>query len=287
MGKQTLKLSGHESFHCRPFWLKKGFDHLKNGYLFDDEAGVKLGVGRNMVGSIRFWLKAFDLIDEDEELTDLAQQIFADKGWDPFLEDDATLWLLHYKLSTKKYASIYNVIFSELRKVRPEFSKNHFLSAIKDLDPSQSEKIVLKDFSVFLRSYYAKGNSSDKEESFSGLFAELELLTQVGEDNQKNDLFNVFNRKQVSIPWQIVLFCILDNENYGDSISIRSLLLDEDGVGNVFAFSQEGMENKLIEISEKLENVVYKNDAGIKELQFKKNKPSKIEILNKHYKNEK
>lgn len=23
-----LKFSGHESFHCRQFWLKKGFDHV-------------------------------------------------------------------------------------------------------------------------------------------------------------------------------------------------------------------------------------------------------------------
>ena len=68
----NLKFSGHESFHCRPFWLKKGVDYIKSGQSFTDKAGVDLGVGKNMVGSIRFWLKAFDIVDEKDNLTTLA-----------------------------------------------------------------------------------------------------------------------------------------------------------------------------------------------------------------------
>lgn len=286
MDTKNLKFSGHESFHCRPFWLKKGFDHVSGGKPFNDEAGVELGVGRNMVGSIRFWMKAFDLIDDNDNLTHLAEKIFSDKGWDPFLEDDATLWLLHYKLSSKKYSSIYNIIFSEIRKVKPEFSKQHFIARINELDSSQSENIVGKDFSVFTRSYFAKP-STDKEESFSGLFTDLELLSEVGEDSKKNQLYHVSNRRQTSIPWQIILFCILDNDSYNDSISFKSLMLDENGIGNLFALSQEGLENKLIEIDSNNSDIIYRNDAGVKELQFKNGKPSKFEILNRYYENEK
>ena len=65
MDNRSLKFSGHESFHCRPFWLKKGFDHIVSGKTFNDQAGVELGVGRNMIASIRFWMKAFDLIDKN------------------------------------------------------------------------------------------------------------------------------------------------------------------------------------------------------------------------------
>lgn len=57
----NLKFSGHESFHCRPFWLKKGFDFVKANQQITDKAGIELGVGKNMVGSIRFWLKAFNI----------------------------------------------------------------------------------------------------------------------------------------------------------------------------------------------------------------------------------
>jgi hypothetical protein len=278
----NLKFSGHESFHCRPFWLKKGYDFIKSNQSFSDKSGIELGVGRNMVGSIRFWLKAFNIVDNDDNLTELAKKLFEDDGWDPFIEDEATLWLLHYKLSSNQYSSIYHIIFSELRKVRPEFSKNHFVAQINEIDTSQSENIVGKDFSIFTRTYFAKP-SNDKEESFSGLFTELSLLSEVGEDSQKNQLYHISNPKQNSIPWEIVLYCILDNENYSDSISIKSLFSDPKGIGTLFAFTQESLENKLIEISEKQPNTVYKNDAGIKELQFKKGKPNSIEILEKYY----
>jgi hypothetical protein len=51
--------SGHDSFQCRQLWLKKGYDFVREGKDFNDEdAVVKLGVGKNMVSSIRFWLKA-------------------------------------------------------------------------------------------------------------------------------------------------------------------------------------------------------------------------------------
>src|SRR5688572_12512757 len=89
--------SGHESFHCRQLWLKKGFDYIKSGRSFTDpDAVVTLGVGKNMVTSIKFWLKAFNIIDAGENLTEFAKFIFEDNGFDPYLEDDQSLWLLHY-----------------------------------------------------------------------------------------------------------------------------------------------------------------------------------------------
>jgi len=59
-----FSFSGHEKFHCRQFWLKKGYDFLTAGKNFsDDDAVVALGVGRNMANSIRYWMKVFDLVD--------------------------------------------------------------------------------------------------------------------------------------------------------------------------------------------------------------------------------
>lgn len=68
--------SGHESFQCKSLWLKKGYDYLLAGGKFNDaDSVVKLGVGKNMVASIRFWLRAFSLTTMDE-LTSLAKYIF-------------------------------------------------------------------------------------------------------------------------------------------------------------------------------------------------------------------
>lgn len=62
--------SGHESFHCKSLWLKKGYDFICNKKHFaDTDSVVELGVGKNMVSAIRYWLKAFSLTKEDT-LTD-------------------------------------------------------------------------------------------------------------------------------------------------------------------------------------------------------------------------
>lgn len=278
----NLKFSGHESFHCRPFWLKKGYDLVHSKKTFNDYAGIDMGVGRNMVGAIKFWLKAFELLSDKENLTELATKIFDDNGWDPFLEDEATLWLLHYKLSSSDHASIYKLIFSELRKTRPEFSKLHLINQVKELEVNQSENIVDKDFAVFVRTYLAKP-SSDKEESYSGLLTDLGLLVEVGEDNQKNQLYHISNTNPQSLPWQVVLFCILENENYNDSISVKLMYSDPKGVGTIFALNHDQLEDKLLEISENVDDVVYKNDAGVKELQFKKSRPDGYKILDSYY----
>ena len=55
-----FQFSGHESFICKHFWLKKGYDFISHKGNFNDESAVvELGVGKNMVASISYWLKAF------------------------------------------------------------------------------------------------------------------------------------------------------------------------------------------------------------------------------------
>ena len=101
--------SGHDSFQCRQLWLKKGYDFVLEGNSFnEEEAVVKLGVGKNMVSSIRFWMKAFNVLDNKDNLTEFGNRLFDDKnGYDPFLEDEARLWLLHYQLVKYGFACIF------------------------------------------------------------------------------------------------------------------------------------------------------------------------------------
>jgi len=60
--KTKYTFSGHESFQCKSLWLKKGYDFMSQNKDFNAaDAVVDLGVGKNMVSSIRFWMKAFGL----------------------------------------------------------------------------------------------------------------------------------------------------------------------------------------------------------------------------------
>ena len=67
---------------------------------------VQLGVGKNMVRSIRFWVEVMGIAAPTAgrcfELTPFGRAVLADDGFDPYLEDARTLWLLHWNVATNK-----------------------------------------------------------------------------------------------------------------------------------------------------------------------------------------
>lgn len=89
----------HETFHPRFGWLKKGFDRASHDpeVFLRDDATVRLGIGKNMVRSLRYWEFAFKLLKGDQP-TDFGKQLLGNSGWDLYIEDPASLWLLHWKL---------------------------------------------------------------------------------------------------------------------------------------------------------------------------------------------
>ena len=92
MSYSKYVFSGHESFPCKSLWLKKGYDFVVQGNDFNSpEAVVDLGVGKNMVTSIRYWLKAFGIC-EGNQRTRLGDYLFDEEnGKDRYIEDLATL----------------------------------------------------------------------------------------------------------------------------------------------------------------------------------------------------
>jgi len=77
-----LRFSGHDTFIVRSYWPKKGYDFIKKGCKFSSEdAVVELGVGKNMVTSIQFWMKALGLLkDDNTTLTNFAKFLFEEQG---------------------------------------------------------------------------------------------------------------------------------------------------------------------------------------------------------------
>src|ERR1700681_1838056 len=104
-----VKYSGHETFACRDAWLPKALQAIQSDpkvFADEDQAMVELGVGKNMVRSIRFWVEASGMAKSKSahngvEPTALGELIFGAKGLDPFMEDIQTLWLIHWNLTTQ------------------------------------------------------------------------------------------------------------------------------------------------------------------------------------------
>jgi hypothetical protein len=289
--------SGHDSFQCRHLWLKKGYDFVNKKKSFNDEdAVVELGVGKNMVNAIRFWMKAFNLLSTNEELTEFAHKLLSDEGYDPYMEDEGTLWLLHYQLVKKGFASAYSIVFNELRREKIEFTKENFISFIKRKSETEksfqfNQKTLNEDFSVLTKMYLrSDAQSKDKEDSFSGLLTELSLLKcfqkKIETDKKIEiiDIYSIENDERTEIPDEIILYAILDNENFDLSLSLNTIEQNNNSVGTVFAINKPGLQNKIENLTAKFPNMVFNDQAGVKELQFKK-KPTAYSILDKYYAN--
>lgn len=288
-----LGFTGHDSFQCRHFWLKKGFDFVLNGHSFSHEnAVVNLGVGKNMVAAIRYWLKAFHITNSRDEITDFGTLLLADDGYDPFLEDEGSIWLLHYYLVKTNVASIYQLIFNDLRREKIEFSKERFLAFMRRRSEgvknvNYNPKSMGDDFDVFRKMYLPSAAEKSGEDGYSGLFADLQLIFRVENrsENKREELFHIENVERNSLPVEIFLYAILDNPNWGNAISLATLEQEINSPGSIFAINKAGLIDKINEAQTRFPNLLhYVDHAGVKEIQLSE-KPDPITLLQTYYAN--
>lgn len=284
-----LTFSGHESFHCRTLWLKKGYDFIIEDKKFSNpDAVVDLGVGKNMVSAISFWMKSFGLIEKDNNLSEIANFLFGKQGVDPYLENPASLWLLHYHLIKENSASIYSLVFNEFRKKRIEFNKSHLQNFLKgkceETKTNYTEATIQRDITVFLRNYVKPQRANKNlEDFFSGIFIELNLIEQLQKyDEKETEWYRIENKDRTDLPAEVLLYCILDNDQYGDSILLDDILHGYNSIGNVFALTVKDVLDKIESLTKSKYKVSFTDDAGIRLLQFKK-KPDKWSVLKNYY----
>jgi hypothetical protein len=294
-----LLFSGHNTFICKQYWLNKGIEFIKNKRNFNEEnAVIELGVGKNMVNAIRYWLRSFGLVDEKDELTILAKKIFDENGWDPYLEDIGSLWILHYLLIKSNRASIYNLIFNDFRKERIDFTKGQLLNFLKKVcdetdNVNFTESTLASDANVFLRTYLPpkkdRETKIEVEEDFSSLLIDLELLDsykQVVDRGGKTEIINWYkieNDFRDSLPYQIVLYVIAENLGQNLTISFDELLRGVNSPGVIFALHDDGLYDKIEELCKaNPRKIIFSETAGDRTLQFKE-KPNAIEILKAYY----
>jgi len=263
--------------------LKKGYDFVEKGMSFTaDDAVVELGVGKNMVNSIRYWMRAFDLLNDEEQLTEFADRMFSEDGYDPYLEDDASLWLLHYNLVRKGYATSYNLIFNELRKERIEFNKSSFIRFILNkLDTNTSLNTISADFEVFVKLYVGNESSKDKEAVVAGILPDLRLVRVIQREKPQT-LYHIETNEKEELPDEILLFALLNDSDVGLSVNLDTIERGYNSAGSIFAINRSGLVQKIESLCARYDFLVYKDDAGIRELQFK-SKPDAYKILNNYY----
>lgn len=279
---QKMCFSGHESFPCKSMWLKKGYDYLiEHNKFTDPDAVVKLGVGKNMVQSIKFWLRAFDLL-KDDEVTEIARYIFDDRGGkDPYAEDNATLWILHYLLVVSAVSSIYRLVFVDLQREKKEFDKDQVLSFIKRKCnvPEQknvfNENTVKKDIRVLLQSYIAPANPKTNEE-YASVLIELGLLRE----NDGTYSFNEVSMEQIS--HLVIYFALVHIAGEDKTVSFDKL----QELSLIFCIPISSFLMIIRSLSERYPNEInYTDNSGIRNVQFHK-RINTLEVLNRYYIND-
>lgn len=289
---QKISFSGHESFICKQFWLKKVFDFCDHRLKFsDDTAVVNLGVGKNMVASLRYWGKAFGILKDDDTPTELAYFLFGPDGKDPYQEDLGTSWLLHYQLVSQNRASIYYFVFNEFRRERIDFTKDHLHHFIRRKCEEVSPKFytantVHNDINVFFRNYLKpmRDEKVEVEEDFSGILLDLDLIRQYKQrtEDKITSWYRIEGQDRLDLPPEIVLYAILDNYPGQSTINFRELQVGLNSPGLIFALNSEGLYNKLSQITQLYPDITYTETAGNQVLQFKKDFNAQA-ILNEYY----
>ena len=191
-----FRFSGHETFPCRYAWLPKAFAAIEEDHTAfsdDERAMIRLGVGKNMVRAVRFWMVEMSVAVKHAgggyEPSGFAKAIFnRKKGIDPFLEDIRTLWLLHWKLSTRSVQEpllAWDFLINQWQS--PDISPSSVLQSLRraaDKESRPPSDVTLEQhFDTFLHTYVpTRSRKGDiQEDNLDCPLVELEFINPVGE----------------------------------------------------------------------------------------------------------
>jgi hypothetical protein len=254
----------HETFHPRYGWLYKAANAVaKNGTVFTAEnATVELGVGKNMVRAIRYWGRAFDVLQQSEHpqrgglsaeaITEFGYGMFGPNGFDPYLESPASLWLLHWQLLRPLcQAPIWSVAFNAFTPV--EFDEADLVGLAEDVFarlpgwPKVAVSSIKKDVDCLLRMYTAGGRSRDSfEDELDCPFRDLSLLERTA-GVCGSYRFNLGPKP--TLPDAVIAYASLDFALFSgvtaQSVSVSRLASAQGGPGRVFKVPESAIGDAL------------------------------------------
>ena len=193
---KSLRFSGHETFACRYAWLPKAYRALKadaRAFVDEDKAMVVMGLGKNMVRALKFWVEVTGVAepvgrDRTLKITEFGHKIFdEDKGLDPYLEDVRTPWLLHWNVASRDQGALFAWRFLLGHWPYPEFTHGEAFRAFKAqsmrMGFEHSDVTLKQHLDVFLHMYHptrGAGGAKGVEDSLDGPLVDLQLLVNLG-----------------------------------------------------------------------------------------------------------
>lgn len=295
-----MPFAKHETFHIREGWLSKGMTAIKGAeekgelptIFLDKDAPEKLGIGRNMVRSLRFWMQATGLAEErledrkrTQRLTSFGEQVWAH---DRYLEDDVTLWLIHYHLvCSQTQATTWYWFFNHFSPVT--FDENECLDALGQwviiMQPEQkvAESSQKKDVDCLLKTYLPDGRRRTPENLMESPLARLGILAKLN-DGPKGRY-----RWERLLPGHldplVLLYVLLDRQAHSEitQVSLGQVLREPMNAGRVLNLTTVVLTDLLAELNRDYPDlqVQFVRTAGLDQLSLPEVAPH--DVLTHYY----
>jgi hypothetical protein len=290
-GERTYRVSGHESFPCRYTWLPKAVRGLSvDPTLFSDDelAMVTLGVGKNMVRSMRFWIQAAGIAapgkrGEGHSLTDFGRVLLGDRGLDPFLEDSSTLWLLHWYLSTDVENPLLAWDYLLNRWHETELTRSAALKTLlkeaSRFDAGMSTATIEQHFDTFLHTYVpTRGRKGQVlEDNLDCPLVELELLIKVGERGvgKREAIYSFRREEKPEISLELFSYCLDEfwRKRHKDeaTLPLREVAHGHGSPGQTFKLPEEDIRSRLDLLSRQMDGLfAYTESAQFQQVRRRK-----------------
>ncbi len=304
----NYRFSGHETFPFRYAWLPKAYGVLaRNPGAFSNEEGamVELGVGKNMVRAIRFWIQACGIAEALKEggykVTAFGRSIFDKKnGFDPYLEDRRTLWLLHWKLCGNFKEPLFAWDYLLNRWPHPEFSRTEvskeFAHQANLLDRKLSSVTLEQHFDVFLHSYVPTKSPKGEilDDNLDCPLVELELIRRVGERSVeakgRRETIYAFRREpKPDITPELFAYCLaefwLSKHRHELTLTFRDVSVAEGSPGQIFKLPEADVRQRLEGLEQQTHIFRYQESAALQRVE-KLREPDVNQLLNLIFSNE-
>ena len=298
----TPSFSGHQTFPFRYTWLKKGVDAVtKDSNIFSSEnASVTLGVGKNMVSSIRHWCRVSRLIETVKPVpyqrgqlvpTALGKAIFDDKeGFDPYLDDPATLWLIHWQIATNTDpATAWYWAFNVSRgnQFTPQIFAQELSKWAQEKKRSMrsvSDNTLRRDINCFIRTYcQSRHTDVVVEETLDCPLVELNLIAELPDGNGYE--FQRGDKKTLpieTVAWALDTFWQLYFPRQ-EALSFSELMYAPSSPGRVFRLDEDTMTVYLENLTQLTEGALqYDETAGLKQV-YRHRDLNQMELLKEYY----
>jgi hypothetical protein len=266
-GSPVFRFSGHQTFPLRISWLPKAIRELvasRDPLNNIDEGITSLGLGKNMVEALRCWIEAFQIAAKNDHgwtLTPIGELIFhPSTGLDPYLEDHATNWLLHWLISTNTKSPFFawECLFN--RWPGAEFSATPVLEAFRresDTTPKPASAVTLKQhWEVFLHSYRPP-RAGKGEDHLDSAMSVLGLVCEVGERQNASgkweSLYGFDTGPKIGICQQLFAFFIHDWWNHAfpseQTVPLREIVSGDHSPGRILKMQEAEILQRIADLA--------------------------------------